>query len=335
MPKVSDLFHIIYGNKFDLNKMTLSTDQATAVNFVGRSSQNHGVSAQVERIQDCEPFPDGLITVALGGSKLLSSFVQERPFYTAQNVAVLKPKSELSFSEKIYYCMCIRHNRFRYSAFGREANRTLKALAVPAIKDIPGWINSVGPSDISNYSQPYSQSQMGKLQPNEWRWFRYDALFEIKKGKRILNRDMIPGKTPCVRPIAKNNGITKFIAIDPNHEGNVITVSYNGSVGEAFYQPVPIFALDDINILYPKFDLTPSIAMFLITLIRKERYRFNYGRKWHLGRMNESLIRLPVDNKGNPDWKFMENYIKSLPYSKELEETNGKLESSAPRQSAI
>ena len=35
--------------------------------------------------------------------------------------------------------------------------------------------------------------------------------------------------------------------------------------------------------------------------------------------MNETIIMLPVDDKNNPDWKFMEDYIKSLPYSSNLE----------------
>ena len=34
--------------------------------------------------------------------------------------------------------------------------------------------------------------------------------------------------------------------------------------------------------------------------------------------MNETEISLPVDQSGDPDWKFMEDYIKSLPYSKNL-----------------
>jgi hypothetical protein len=46
-----------------------------------------------------------------------------------------------------------------------------------------------------------------------------------------------------------------------------------------------------------------------------EKYRYSYGRKWGIERMNESLIKLPVDNKENPDFEFMENYIKSLPFS--------------------
>lgn len=114
------------------------------VNFVGRSSQNNGVSSSVAPIGALPPFEAGLITVALGGSKLLSAFVQNAPFYTAQNVAVLRPKSTMTFEQKIYFCIAIRHNRFRYSAFGREANRTLRTLLVPELKEIPGWIDSFG-----------------------------------------------------------------------------------------------------------------------------------------------------------------------------------------------
>ena len=30
--------------------------------------------------------------------------------------------------------------------------------------------------------------------------------------------------------------------------------------------------------------------------------------------IKKTKIKLPSDSEGNPDWKFMENYIKSLSY---------------------
>ena len=36
------------------------------------------------------------------------------------------------------------------------------------------------------------------------------------------------------------------------------------------------------------------------------------------GRLKKLSIKLPVDSKGEPDWKFMEDYIKSLPYSSNI-----------------
>ena len=86
-----------------------------------------------------KPYAEGLITVALGGSTL-SSFVQSNPFYTAQNIDVLTPLAAMSLDVKLYYCLCIEANRFRYSTFGREANRTLKYLRVPAPEHTPTWV---------------------------------------------------------------------------------------------------------------------------------------------------------------------------------------------------
>lgn len=97
----------------------------------------------------------------------------------------------------------------------------------------------------------------------------------------------------------------------------MITVSSNGKVGDAFYQNKDFFATSDVNILTLKCNLTPFIAMFLNTVIKKEQFRFNYGRKWGKENMLNHIIKLPV-KEGNPDWQFMENYIKSLPYSKSL-----------------
>jgi hypothetical protein len=147
---------------------------------------------------------------------------------------------------------------------------------------------------------------------SSWAKFKYEDIFEIKKGKRLTKEDFVEGSTPFIGAIDSNNGYRDFIGQEAIHESNTITVNYNGSVGEAFYQPIPFCASDDVNVLYPKFSFNKYIAMFIIPLIRKEKYRFNYGRKWESNRMKESIILLPVTNKGEVDIDYMENYIKSL-----------------------
>ena len=139
MTKLCSVFNIQHGNKFDLNKMTIVPPSRDAVAFIGRSGERNGIVANVARIISKEPFQAGLITVALGGSAL-SSFVQMKPFYTAQNIDILTPKTEMSIDVKFYYCLCIEANRFRYSTFGREANRTLPDLDVPDLDSIPDWV---------------------------------------------------------------------------------------------------------------------------------------------------------------------------------------------------
>jgi hypothetical protein len=152
-----------------------------------------------------------------------------------------------------------------------------------------------------------------KVEYSKWKEFKLEDLFELKKGKRLTKANMLPGNTPFIGAIDSNNGLSNYIGQEPIFEGNTITVNYDGNgVAEAYYQPVPFWALDSVNVLYPKFNLTPEIAMFLIAIIRQEKFRFNYGRKWHLQRMKESKIKLPVISKSKPDWEYMENYIKQL-----------------------
>jgi Type I restriction modification DNA specificity domain len=143
--ELHELFEIEHGNKFDLNKMDIVPPSDDAAAFVRRSGVDNGIGAFVRRSSEKDPFPAGLITVALGGA-VLASFVQPRPFYTAQNIDVLKPRSEMSLDVRLYYCLCIEANRFRYSTFGREANRTLKSLLLP--KQAPNWVHGVAKAAV-------------------------------------------------------------------------------------------------------------------------------------------------------------------------------------------
>lgn len=309
--KLSDLFEIEYPTTLIFSKQK---EDVNGINFVSSSGKNNGVVARVKENKNAKLYPAGVITVSLKGS-VLSAFVQPEKCYVAHQIAVLTPKRKMTLQEKIFYCLCIRENKYKYN-YGRQADRTLKDLEVP--DEVLESFKNVEMSNYDNINESLSKVKLN-LKSKEWRTFKYSDLFDIKKGQRITNSQMKSGEVPCIRPIELNNGVYRSIDIKPNHVANTITISYNGNVGEAFYQPEGYFALDDINVLYPKFNLNPFIAMFIITLIRKEKYRFNYGRKWHLERMNESIIKLPVDKKGNPDWGFMGNFIKGLGYSRELE----------------
>ncbi|HEV7506490.1 MAG TPA: hypothetical protein VGS07_16435 [Thermoanaerobaculia bacterium] len=144
---LSEVFDILHGNKFDLNKMERCSAEE-GVTFVGRSSAKGGIVGFVKRLVDIEPYTAGLITVALGGSAL-SSFVQPWPFYTAQNIDVLRPRVEMSLDVKMFYCLCVEANRFRYSTFGREANRTLRTLLVPNRDSVPPWVKGAAEKAVS------------------------------------------------------------------------------------------------------------------------------------------------------------------------------------------
>ena len=119
-----DLFTIDSGNKFDRSKMTVG---APTVNFVGRSSENNGVTAYVDEIEGVEPYKAGYLTVALGGEYIGSCFVQNYPFYTSQNVNVLIPLKKMDIYSKLFIAHLIRYvSASNYKAFARELNAHVK-----------------------------------------------------------------------------------------------------------------------------------------------------------------------------------------------------------------
>ena len=150
-----------------------------------------------------------------------------------------------------------------------------------------------------------------------WKDYSMDFLFRFAKGKRLIKEDMIPGDVNFLGAIRENNGVREKIKTNDFWQPNCITVNDNGSVGEAFYQSEPFWASDDVNVLYAKdfWKMNKYIAMFMITVIKANKYRFGYGRKWTIEKMKETTLKLPCKSDGKPDFEYMEEYIKSLPYS--------------------
>jgi hypothetical protein len=317
MIPLSDLFEVRYGHSLELNRLTLLDEKKGGIPFVSRKMGDNGISAYVAPIPNVEPASAGLLTCALSGNGVLSTFLQEQSFYTGFHIACLKPLLELNKEQLLYYCACITSNRYRFS-YGRQANRTLKNILIPSLEQLPDYVSNINVDMYVGCDEALNTHQ-SEINTKLWRSFRYDDIFEIKKGQRLTKADMLKGNLPYVGASDSFNGITTYVGQQAIHKGATITVSYNGSVAEAFYQPQPYWATDDVNVLYPKnFELTSSIGLFLCTVIRQEKYRFNYGRKWHLERMRNSIIKLPVKLDGSPDWQFMEQYIQTLPYSSQV-----------------
>lgn len=318
MKSLSELFDVMYGHSLELNRLTMSSREAGGVAFVSRKMGDNGISSYVAPADGILPAPAGELTCALSGNGVLSTFLQEEPFYTGFHVARLKPLIPMTKSQLLYYCACIASNRYRFS-YGRQANRTLKTILVPELHEIPDYVDQTDIGRFDGCDKPSSSITSLKLDTSCWMAFTLASLFNIRKGQRLTKANMLPGSLPYIGASDTNNGQTACIGQHAIHKGGTISVSYNGSVAEAFYQDREYWATDDVNVLYPKgFTLTPATAMFVCAVIRLEKYRFNYGRKWHLDRMRESVIKLPVIAAGKPDWEFMENYIRSLPYSSQI-----------------
>ena len=147
-----------------------------------------------------------------------------------------------------------------------------------------------------------------------WKPFRVGDLFDIQKGKRLTKADMVDGNYPFVGASAVSNGVTAFVGNDAYlHDGHCLTVCYNGSVGETFLQKEPFWASDDVNVLR-LFDESVSdfALMFVAPCIRSLRRNYGYTNKWTSAKMAEDVILLPATPDGEPDWAYMEAYMRQV-----------------------
>ncbi|STD03997.1 restriction endonuclease subunit S [Corynebacterium renale] len=317
MKRLDEIFDLRYGHSLELNALK-KVEAPSGVNFVSRAMGNNGVTARVA--VDAIPAQAGEISVALGGNGVLSSFVQPEPFVCGRDVMILRPqKAEMSLTERLWYCRCIWENRHRYS-YGRQANRTLGSLLVP--DEMPNWAKSMVVPDqtklASSIEEPISLPTY-----DNWAEFPLSDLFNFRRGKPINKADRTPGSTPYVGASASNNGVTDHIDAPANFPGGILTVAYDGSVGETFYQEEPVYVGEKVQGLIPKAALNKWSLLFIATIIRFEKWRFNYGYKWNLKRMKRTTIRLPIDSAGAPHWGLIERYMKGLHFSAALAESEG------------
>lgn len=338
MVPLIDIFDVWYG----VNLEVVNSEVVSAgIPFVSRQSVNNGVVCHVKKMDDVEPNPSHTLSIAVSGS-VLSTFYHDYEYYSGRDIYVAKPKIKLTKEEMLYYCYVIEQNKYRYN-YGRGANKTFRSILVPSKDEIPKYVRTKE-AEIRFCNKPIISNKI-KLNTDSWKWFRYDEIFEICKGFYNKKPEENPiGDIPFIGATDSNNGITSMHDLDTIKEAsktgdepnapleqkifkpNCITVSNNGSVGYAFYQPKEFTCTHDVNPLYihKKWnkELNIFIAMFLCSLIEKEHFRWDYGRKWRPKRMPDSLIKLPVrkitPNEYEPDWQFMEDYIKSLPYSSSL-----------------
>ena len=150
------------------------------------------------------------------------------------------------------------------------------------------------------------------LHDREWKKFRICDIFIIKAGKRLTKSDMTSGNKPFIGATDNNNGITEFVSnTNISEDCNVLGVNYNGSVVENFYHPYTCIFSDDVKRFQTKqVQGNKYIYLFMKTVILQQKCKYAYGYKFNEKRMQKQSLLLPVDESGNPDYAFMEQYIK-------------------------
>ena len=327
MIKIENLFYIEYGKIFS----SLLDYEEGFTPVIKSSSIKNGVIAFL----DVDIVHKNVISVARTGSTG-SSFYHPYGCYITDDCMVLTPKKEMLKEEFLYYVTIINREKYRFNYARKVTPYRLGKIKISPIDKVPTSFLNI---DIKKPSPKAKIKKSFSFNTNKWKWFLYKDIFDIKKGyynKKPSHTDK--GNIPFIGATEYNNGITEYYSLydienqhkderskehalkDKIFNGNCITINNGGSIGNAFYQKKDFTCSHHVNPIYLKNrKFTPFIAIFIITLIKLEKYRYlTYGREWRLERMPFSKIKLPADKNENPDWEFMEDYIKSLPYSSNL-----------------
>lgn len=136
--------------------------------------------------------------------------------------------------------------------------------------------------------------------------------------KNKLNLDWVE-EIPYITRTDVNNWINFFIPKNQSEKyginpWNVITIWLDTQT--VFYQPSKFYTWQNIQVLSWKI-LNKWISLFIIALLKIQLKKFNWW--WNgatLGRLSRTKILLPADHLWNPDYKFMEDFIKEREKSK-------------------
>ncbi len=173
--------------------------------------------------------------------------------------------------------------------------------------------------------------QAPDLNVQNWKYFLLKDICKITMGNKMDATAMTTDNPEYnfVGRSADDNGVAMKVdavytendeLIEPYPAG-CITVALGGSLGSTYLQKEPFYTSQNVSVLeFPK-EVSDSAKLFLCTLIHNESlYKyFPFGRELNTHIRTDFGFTLPVDSDGNPDWQFMENYIKALPYGDRLE----------------
>jgi hypothetical protein len=319
MIELQEVFEITYGNSLDLNKLKKTK---FGINFVSRTSKNNGVSAQVEEILTEEKMPYGSISVSLGGS-VLEAFIQPKDFYTGYHIFCLREKIRLSDAQKLYYCVCIRANKYKYS-YGRQANRTLKSLLVPSPEEIPSWVNDFNSNQFKGAEQPKLKGR-NELQINK-KYASIEELFSIKNGVAATGleecNNQFSSAVMYIRPASTQSRTLRSyidrasVSDDKIFPKGTLFVSTNGegSHSYSYVSTCEIVPNSDVSVLIPKREMSLEEKLFYAQCITANRYLFSYGRKPKGKKLK--AIKVPVLN--DAEIKKVRAFINALPFSSSI-----------------
>jgi hypothetical protein len=290
-----------------------------------------GVNEGFSRFSNDEPISKNAMTISFNGVGTGTAFVHNYLFNLNSDCGLVKPKENISLYALRFIAVSINQNKNKFN-YGYKANesRILRQTVLLPISDdghpdydfMEAYIKEKEKIKREEYLD-YCQQQLKvigggydliPLKDKEWKsFFIVDVFDTIQRGKRLKTADHLAGEIPYVSSSALNNGVDDYVS---NNNGvrrfsNCLSLANSGSVGSSFYEPFEFVASDHITHLKNE-EFNKYHYLFLATVTSRLSQKYNFNREINDKRISREIILLPLNDKGEPDYEYMEKYSKNL-----------------------
>lgn len=326
--------YFVIGNLFRLESGKVNNASELAdgddIAYIGAKKSDNGIMRYVARDESKVTKGNCVIFICDGQGSIGLANYMESDFMGTVNV-VAGYNEALTPNIGLFIATVFSLERKKYS-FGRKLKTALAStkMKLPATTDDkPDWqwmelfIDSL-------HSKPLTTKNVANIGANSlkidnWKEFYVGELFDSIYKVASYHDDELTsvsiGNKNAIAYVTRtdqDNGVKSLvcdIGLANIESGNAIVIGDTTST--ISYQPSPFVAGEHIIAARAGW-LNKFAGLFITCLLRQERYRYSYGRAYKLDLIRNTKLKLPVMPDGKPDWQFMENYIKSLPYGDRL-----------------
>lgn len=158
-----------------------------------------------------------------------------------------------------------------------------------------------------------------ELNVKSWKTFILHEIFDIEYGSKLDIGKMTHNnpKIAFVSRTGANNGVIDYVdkieGINIYKAGS-LTLALGGTIGTCCVQLEDFYTSQNVAVIIPKYELSTETKLFVANIISNEcrtRYRA-FGRELNSHIKTDLSIKLPQTANHEPDWNFMNDYMKSL-----------------------
>jgi len=327
--ELGSLFNIYTGGDLIISRITRGN-----IPVISHSKINNGVAEWTSPITKQKLF-NHKTTISLADRGNFYAFTQKTNFYIGTRVKALEAKFTHCNTKVLnFICPSINKQAVKFS-YGNNATGGIEKLKIllpvnskdePDFKYMEAFMIKKHLLKLKEYSQYISNrlnnlkdfKKTVSLEKKEWKVFFLNKIFgKIQRGKRLKKGDHKLGKMPYVSSTGFNNGVDGCISNKDSVRifSNCLTIANSGSVGSTFYQPFEFVASDHVTQLKND-EFNEYVYKFISSIVKRLGVKYSFNREMNDTRIKKEKILLPINEKNEPDFEYMENYIKQLEYEK-------------------